>query len=488
MADPRTFTVKQCSTAYAAKSGAAIAASTTAKKNFLNSRNLPGDLATLSSSGSKISNGFRTLTSVSDSIRSGTGTLPQSVGGSSQSGANWVLDTSGVGSNTVQSVSHFYPDLAQKTQTQAGEIFNSVQSGQFTPDVAASYMPSFQNMARLGQNIFTPSSGDVQSGVSERCEASPYAVDLIARAPKYKFLFVVQFIADEGYSELGGGDYGPLDMAFTVKKSTRPSAKFVTEDVNYYNFRTKVITKTEFEEMSMSFHDDTMNIATQFYTAYLRAMSPITGIVPGAQTHSDLLEERGMDFMDNTLRSNEIINAIDGNTYAATHGPLASDSKQVFKEIRLYHLFDYGNRMTVYRFVNPRILSLSPDEVDMSVGNEGNELTITFAYDSVYVDADVDLQTTTEYNLAQTQRGGVYQLSYNGTKGSTNNRFNPTATAKSFQYTGSDLLNTTDTGEAVTDSFTQDSNVSFNDRGDPSFDDSGSSTFVDSGSTVPWTA
>jgi hypothetical protein len=219
----------------------------------------------------------------------------------------------------------------------------------------------------------------------------------------------VQFIPDAGYGSLGGQDFGPLDMAFTVKRSTRPIPRFTYEDVNYYNFRSKVITRTEFEEMTMAFHDDTLNFATQFYHAYTRAMIPITGLETG---ESDMLEQRGMDFIGNTLRANEIRDAIGANTYAASSGPLFNDRKQIFKEIRLYHLFDNGNRMNVWRFLNPRITSINLDDLDMSNSNEGSEL--------------VTLANTTKYNLGQTQRGSYYPLRYNGPSGA---QVGPTSTS-----------------------------------------------------------
>lgn len=409
MGDPRMFTVKQCPPAYAAKSAGAIAAATGNRRDFFNSVGKVGDLQVLNDiGGGKIGSGLRTLASVSNSIRTGSGSLPTSIGSSLDSGANWVLETTGIAPTVVNALQDFHPGIANQAYGQAKSIFQQVQGGTFKPTDIPGYMSDLQNLERLGNNIFTPGSRDAQNNLTTRCTASPYAVDLIARAPKYKFLFVVQFVAEDGYSALGGNDFGPLDMAFAVKKSTRPNVRFQMEDVNYYNFRTKVITKTEFEEMQMSFHDDNLNLATEFYRAYLRAMSPITGLTTN---EADLFEERGMDFVNHTLVDKEIIGAIPANTYSASSGPLAKDKKHVFREIILYHLFDFGKRMNVYRFIHPRITQLSLDELDMSIGNEGNELSLTFNYDSVYVDANVDIANNGgRYNLAQTQRGAVYPL------------------------------------------------------------------------------
>jgi hypothetical protein len=421
MADPRTYTVKQCEPAYLQKSGAGIAGSTADRRDFFNSIGKIGDLQVLNSiGGGNIGKGLRNLNSISNSIRVGTGALPTSIGTSIDTGANWVLQQTGIAPTVVNMLRPLNPAIANQAYGQAKQVYSKVKAGNFKTTDIPSALQDFQNLERLGRNIFTPGAGDAQTALGEHCEASPYAVDLIARAPKFKFLFVVQFIPDAGYGPLGDQDFGPLDMAFTVKRSSRPNIKFHHEDVNYYNFRTKVVTKTEFDEMNMSFHDDTMNVGTRFYHSYMRAMSPITGIeASGAQ--SDMLEQGGMDFVDNTLSANQIINQIAASKYAASSGTLVNDRKQVFSEIRIYHLFDNGNRMNVWRFFNPRISALNLDELDMSVGNEGSELSLTFNYDSVFLDPDVSLASANKYNLKQTQRGGVYPLRYNGnaTKGNS---------------------------------------------------------------------
>lgn len=433
MTDPRTYTVKQCEPAYAKKSGAAIGNATSSRRDFFNSVGKIGDLAVLNSvQGGTIGKGLRNLASISTSIRTGCGSLPTMIGTTLDTGANWVLEQTGIAPTVVQAVQGFNPGVANQAYSQAKNVFTQVKSGDFKASNIPAVLQDFQNLERLGRHIFTPGASDVQTSLGEHCEASPYAVDLIARAPKYKFLFIVQFIPDRGYGPLGSNDFGPLDMAFTVKKSTRPNTKYVTEDVNYYNFRSKAVVKTEFEDMSMSFHDDQLNFATQFYKAYSRAMSPITGI---ESAESDYLEQSGMSFVNKTLVQQEILGQIPASTYAASKGTLADDRKQIFKEIRLYHVFDAGHRMNVYRFLNPRISQLSLDDVDMSIGNEGSELSIVFNYDSVFIDADVSMKDNGgKYNIKQTQRGAVYPLRYNDgatTEAPSNAGISPTGTPTS---------------------------------------------------------
>jgi len=452
MADPRTFTVKQCEPAYAAKSGAGIAAATSTRHDFFNSVGKVGDLAVLNSvGGGKIGAGLRNLASISNSIRAGCGALPNTIGSTLESGANWVLDQTGIAPTVIQAVQGFNPAIANQAYGQAKQIFQQVKGGTFKSRDIPGYIQDFTNLERLARNIFTPAQGDAQTALGEHCEASPYALDLIARAPKFKFLFVVQFIPDAAYSALGSNQFGPLDMAFTVKKTTRPDAKFVHEDVNYYNFRSKVPIRTEFGEMSMSFHDDNLNFAVSFYKAYLQAMSPITSMENG---DSGMFEEGGMDFVDKTLVANTINGAVPGSTYAASLGALAGDAKQIFREIRLYHVYDGGNMMNVHRFFNPRITQLALDDLDMADGTEGTELTMSFAYDSVFIDTtsvSSDLNGG-KYKIADLQRGAVYPLRYNDgsttTEGPRTGGINPFG-APTPATTSCDPLNTTSTGSPV---------------------------------------
>lgn len=411
--DPRVFSVKQCEPSYAARSGAGLAASSSTRRNFYNAVNKIGDLNVINSiDGGQIGQGLRTVASISESIRSGCGSLPAAVVSSVESGANWVLEQTGISPASVQSLSQLNQQAATIGLNTAKEVFGKVEVGQFTLQDVPSYINQFIDLSRLTSNIFTPGRYDVQTTLGEHCEASPYPVDLIARAPKYKFLFIIQFIPDAAYSGLGSQDYGPLDIAFTVKRSTRPDVKFIHDDVNYYNYRTKYHTRTEYQEMTVVFHDDIMNYATAFYKAYLQAMSPISGI---ESVDSNMMEANSMDFVDNTLIDREILGLIPGSKYGSSLGSLANDTKQIFKEIRLYHIYDYGHSMNIYKFFNPRINTLSLDDLDMSIGNEGCEITINFSYDSVYIDdtSVSEILNGGKYTISELQRGAVYPLRYN---------------------------------------------------------------------------
>jgi hypothetical protein len=357
-------------------------------RNFTSAISKVGDLNVLNSvGGGHIGAGLRTLVSASNSIRTGCGSLPTSVGSSLSAGSDWVMNTVGIPPSMVAAVNNINPQAANLAQGQAQQIYNKVKQGHFKLSDIPGSLSDFQNLERLGRAIYPSSATGTATSVN--CLTSPYAVDLVARAPKSKFIFIVQFVFNPGYEDLS-----EFDFAFVVKKSSRPNTKYVMEDVNYYNFRTKVQTKTEFEEMSMSFHDDMQNNAMNFMVAYRNAMSPITNM--DDNTFFTSPEQGGMDFNTDTILGslNPAISGLASNHYSASRGPLINDNATVIREIKLYHIYNYGQTANIYQFMNPRISSLEVDEVDMAVGTEGNEVTMKFNYDNVYMQTNVDVMDT----------------------------------------------------------------------------------------------
>ncbi len=436
MADPlnNLFSVRACPPTVSSKSDARIASDTQKRRDFFGSLGKVGDLEILNNSGvgSEVGKGLRTLASISNSVRTGCGSLPTSIGGMVDSalgavsnGASWVLEQTGIPMDKLEAVSQFSPQIANQALGQAESIYEQVRRGRFKVTDIPNVFQDLQNLERLSRNIFTPQSWFDRNKFPKLCEASPYARDLVAKAPKFKFLFIVQFIFNNGYSGLS--NIGS-DFAFVVKRSTRPNVRFETRDLNYYNFRSKLITRTAFDDMTMTFHDDGSgyNSATEFVTAYMRAYSPITNI-PSWEMMT-LAEQSGMDF--------ESAYDFNGTSYqlnSASRGVLSSDAINVLQEIRLFHIFDYGQAVNVYHFFNPRITLLNQDDVDMSVGSEGNEVQITFNYDSVYTAlnqpmseiegtiADIQGATTATYKIrnVDTQEKAAIPPTYSPTSAAT---------------------------------------------------------------------
>jgi len=367
-----------------------------------------GDLNVMNSvGGGQVGAGLRTLASVSNSIRTGCGALPSSIGDSLATGTEWVLGHVGLTSTTLSAVQGLNPQVANQAQAQAQQIFQQVKAGHFKISDIPSSMQDLQNLERLARNIYTPPTGNTMINETVDCTTTPYAMQLIQLAPKHKFMFVVEIGFNTGYEELNNG----TDVvALVVKKSTRPSTKFISEDVNYYNFRSKVITKTEHEDMKMTFHDDSLDAALLFVNNYRRAMSPVASMDDDTISFT----ERGMDFGQSLVGDAPIGSQIPANLYSASRGPLANDNITVLEYITLYQIFNAGTEVNQFVFLNPRITQIDLDDVDMAVGNEGNEVSFSFNYDSVTL-TTVPMAALTDDNngIFPGQDGASYPLRNN---------------------------------------------------------------------------
>jgi len=406
--DPRTFLVTNCE-----KSQQTQKQTTSQKSDFLSSIENIGNLEVLNDVGyGKVAEGLRVLVKTSDSIR--TGSLLASTLGSDANGADYVLSTVGIPPNSVQQAASLNSNVANRAYGQAKSIYSKVKQGNYQlTDIPGSFS-DLQNLSTLLDNTFVdpkpPEQRDFQA-----CGASPYAVDLISWAPKYKFLFVVQLEFTEPYSQ----QFKDIQAAFVVKNSTRPNVNFDYEEVNMYNFWTRVPKRTIYEPMTMRFYDDNKNQAMALYNAYLRAMSPISNL-PFDQKMEDvsgILESTSMDF-SGLNQGVAFPGAVPTHKYSASYGPTAGpDTKNIFKRITLFHVYREGQLMNVYKFYNPKILTMELDDLDMADNGGGNEISFQFAYDGLNVITGYQVSDTTDYDitaLSGASVGASYPLRYNG--------------------------------------------------------------------------
>lgn len=182
--------------------------------------------------------------------------------------------------------------------------------------------------------------------------------------PKLKFNFTVQFFFRQNVPNEQGSDE-VADMSLAAKQATRPNINPVLQDVNFYNFRTKIRTKVEYGVCTVTLYDDASNHAHDIFKSYLNAISPISrDTVLGAVDNLDL----------------------NGQTTTASSGPLAANRHGVIRKIRVTHHFRSGpssdERKIHYDYLNPKIVNFVLDELDMSQ-SDVNTVSMTFSYDSV---------------------------------------------------------------------------------------------------------
>lgn len=411
--DPRRFLVADCPVDQKAGMN-----NTTTKRNFFSALGKVGDLNVLNDVGmGSIGAGLRTLTHVSNAIRTGQSVVPGKEGqdifnstlgkivntaaNAVDSGANIVLDSVGLG-NTIDTVAKsFNPGVANRGYGAAKQIFQQVKQGNFKTSDIPGVFQNLQDLETLARGVFTPNQTQEAKAI-QGC-VSPYAVDLIKFAPKSKFMFIVQFIYSSAYqdwSQLGN------DFAFVVKTSTRPSVEFEYEEVNMYNFRTRVPKRTIYQPITMSFYDDNLNNATLFYTSYLRAISPIANMGGSGKNAIPEVEMYQSSALEPT-RENGIFG--DVSVGGSSLGALNDNTKNILREVRLFHVFDYGRLMNVYHFYHPKIMTMTQDDLSMAESGSGNELTLEFNYDSMYVEPNYEVQNITTYNITTLSGGNNAQ-------------------------------------------------------------------------------
>jgi len=197
-------------------------------------------------------------------------------------------------------------------------------------------------------------------GVAGTWEAVHYADDLNRHYGKLKFLFKVGFYGFPG----GNGSY-----EFFVHRMDKPRVKFNHVDVNYYNFRTRVLTSTTYEPLTVQFLDDITNSVMWFFKDYLEATS---GTGQG---------NYGIDM---------------GWGQASSSLPYASAySHNKGQRIVLEQIFvnpEVGPESNRFTFINPRIEGFDFEDVTHEESAQGMA-NIIFSYDAIYVEPSNTKQT-----------------------------------------------------------------------------------------------
>jgi hypothetical protein len=318
-----------------------------------------------------VGKGLRTLNSLSNVVRRGAGNVPSVI----SEGVTAVFNTLGLSGDQLNALKEFDPNAFNVAVGNAKQIYELVKQGRLSLDNIPAITSQMMRVEQLIGKIFGGNAPNIGygipvAGLQEKCNASAYAMDLVSLHPKYKNLFVIQFIVQEGsvFDQLKdqGGILKPVQ--FIVKRTTRPNITFQTEDANLYNYRTKVVTKTEYQEMDVAFIDDQKNYTTQFFKILLEYFSPASRI-PKANGHQ--WKDTGMKF--------------DADS-SASLGILPNNQITIFSEFVLYHVYGWGQYVNKYHFHNPKITNLVFDDVDMYATDTGNEVQLKFVYDAVHIE------------------------------------------------------------------------------------------------------
>lgn len=247
-----------------------------------------------------------------------------------------------------------------------------------------------KKLGNIGKPPGTPNSvtpGALATNLRDNgYQSSVYAAEMIKYAPKHRFLFKVEFTFSPAYQKVGNDARKVFE--YSVKQIDRPTVTFDYEEVNFYNYRTQVLKRINYQPLNMEFYDDQQNEVLSFFEEYRRAHSPMARMKTlnsPASFSPRNFQEQGMNFTSPNDRYT-------GNYYAASSGHLAYRDgpgrvqEMVYLEkLKIYQIFQNGMKTNVFTFLNPKIQLFDLDDVDAEGGN-GNVMRVSFIYDALSID------------------------------------------------------------------------------------------------------
>lgn len=200
--------------------------------------------------------------------------------------------------------------------------------------------------------------------------------------PKLKFMFYVDFMLKPEFSELAN-EFWARNMSFNAKTVDRPKLSFEFEDINQYNFKTKVVKGSKYEDVSITFYDDSSNSVIDFFRFVLSLFHPITRrsntMSSDLSTGSlSMLEGHGMSFSGDTFDTSDL----------SHRGVVNTDNGQIFQVIKVTQTYivpsgDLNARQISYLYVNPTISSIELNELSAEDSSNTCEVTLKFSFDAI---------------------------------------------------------------------------------------------------------
>lgn len=306
------------------------------------------------------------------------GSVNNSAGVILNGGVNQIFGAIGINGG-YSPVQQSNPVAYQAGVSAAQTLVNQVNGGNTNVNgMVATALNPLANLQYLHQTSLSlpTTSGNV-------AQVSPYAMDLISFAPKYNYLFVVEFQFTPGFEALGQLNGQRSKFAMIVQEFDRPKISYEHEEFNWYNFRSKYAKRVVHENLRLKMIDDRQNASMNFITNYLLASHPILGISPQS---SFMYEQAGMNWGPGA-------NGIDYDSVnSASLRGFAGDELFAIQQINVYHVYDYGRSMNVYHFIRPKIVGIELDRWDMKGSPENCTIEAEFVYDGLYIETGVAIQ------------------------------------------------------------------------------------------------
>lgn len=190
------------------------------------------------------------------------------------------------------------------------------------------------------------------------------------QAPKLSFLFTVEFGFRSMSADMGHKDLETI--TYDLKSASRPVININQEDINYYGYRAKVATKTNFGTVKLTFYEDSLNTSSDLFKNYMSTVSPLFN----------------GDIKKSVSTVNDSAEVLGGGGGTTTIGPLSAGSEDgPIKYMMVNHHYLEGRdtkKVTTYTYINPKIETVELDELDMSVSN-ASTISIVFTAEGITV-------------------------------------------------------------------------------------------------------
>lgn len=185
-------------------------------------------------------------------------------------------------------------------------------------------------------------------------------------SPRFKFLFYVYFDIDHSvHRNTSLASQHTIESGMLAKTVALPNFNFDVEVANQYNRKKVIYKKIDYQQISITFHDDNLGVINSLWSAY----------------YDYYIKDPRMS--KQAFEDNHFLN---GNTAGnVLNGSFGFDNEYTspfFKSIKIYTLS--RNRFIEYILINPKIVSWNHGDVMYESNSETVEATMTLAYEAVH--------------------------------------------------------------------------------------------------------
>ena len=183
-----------------------------------------------------------------------------------------------------------------------------------------------------------------------------------SRAPKYGFLYYVNFIINQDVAI----DRVDKNLGMYVKKIDLPKFSIKTEMVNQYNRKTQIHTGITYSPISIDFHDDNDDVTNELWSSYYK------NLIADGNYNQDQ-REIPEQFTDTKYGTKDFEYGIYNR----------GKRENFFQRIDIYLLHHTHQEHTLISLINPKITEWRHDSANQSESSKVLQNTMNIVYENV---------------------------------------------------------------------------------------------------------